>query len=106
MKCRNVNTEMIFTISACSNISQALSSFGVGNDCSYMLVVLITPTPTKIELIRDRICGDELHNVAESLIERHDLRAVLHAYNIDTCETNISTLLDSIVTRISCNQVL
>lgn len=102
MKCRNINTELVYNISACRNISQSLSSFGIGDDCSYVLVAIVAPTPDKIHLIRQNINGDELVHVSESLVRKCDFDAVRIAYNIEQHESEAGSLLDSIVTRISC----
>ncbi len=106
MKCRNLNTEVIYNISACGNISRALSSFGIHNDTSYVLIAIIAPTQSKLQLVRNQIIGDELHDVPASLFRKCDFTATRLAYNIDRVESNSNNLIDCIVTRISCKQVL
>lgn len=102
MVTRSLFTEVIYCLSTSKNISQSLENFGISNDTKNILVVLIQNDQEKetIEkLIFASIKGERLP--IDRLPEFSDATLIKKMYKIDAEEAKVSTLLDSIISRIS-----
>lgn len=102
MVTKNLFTEVIYCLSTSRNISQSLSTFGISSDTKNILVVTICDEQEKEsteKIIFDCIKGSripisKLSNFTDfDLIEKH--------YKIDEDELKMSSVLDSIVSRVS-----
>lgn len=105
LKCRNVNTQFVSCISPHISISKALTNFGISEDTTYMLAVVMDPTPEKIANLRQVVVGTELQGVENELKSRYEADLVRQKYDISQRENATSELLDSIVSRIACREI-
>jgi len=105
MTCRNINTEVVCCISGHISISKALTNFGISENTSYMLAVIMDPTSEKIANVRDVVTGSELLGVEKELAARCQVDLVRRMYDISERENGSSELLDSIVSRIACREI-
>lgn len=106
LKCRNMNIEIVYNLSAMRNISKALEAFGVNGSSSNVIVIVISPTPEKLNSIRNELSGTEVCNIAEKLRSYNNEERVCNYYGISEYELVNSTLLDTIVSRIACRDIL
>lgn len=88
------------------NISKALKTFGLKDDSTYVLAVVMTPTSQKVDAVRAAIIGSEVSDIAENISRCGDEKLARYHYSIDVNEGSNSTLVDSIVTRIACRDAI
>ncbi|XP_071450688.1 EKC/KEOPS complex subunit TPRKB-like [Hetaerina americana] len=103
MTTRSVFTEVIYNLSVSKNISQSLNKFGISDDDENVLVVAIQRGDD------GSIC-DILPSVAGELCSMEDLTSVRElpsikkVYNVRDEELSISSMLDSVVSRIAAKE--
>jgi tRNA threonylcarbamoyladenosine modification (KEOPS) complex Cgi121 subunit len=99
---RSLYTEIIYYLSISKNISQSLTTFGISNDTVNALVIFIHNVQEKEsaeKLVIDCIKGERIP--ISKLSEIADLNLIKKTYKINKDELKASSLLDSIVSRIS-----
>ncbi|XP_011497711.1 PREDICTED: EKC/KEOPS complex subunit Tprkb-like [Ceratosolen solmsi marchali] len=102
MVARNLYTEIIYCLSISTNISQSLAAFGISKDTANVLVILIHDAQEKEsmeKLVFDCIEGTRIP--ISRLSDFSDISLIKKTYKICNEESNIPSLLDSIVSRIS-----
>lgn len=102
MVTRSLYTEVIYCLSRTKNISQSLATFGISSDAKDILVIFIHNPEDKEfteKLVFDCINGERIP--ISKLPEFSDLKLIKSTYKIDEQELKVSSLLDSIVSRIS-----
>lgn len=99
---KSLFTEVIYCLSTSRNISQSLATFGITSDTKNILVVTICDVQEKEsvqKLIFSSIKGDRIP--ISKLSEFSDLDLIEKHYKIDEDELKMSSVLDSIVSRVS-----
>ncbi|XP_001606178.1 EKC/KEOPS complex subunit Tprkb [Nasonia vitripennis] len=102
MVTRSLFTEVIYCLSTSKNISQSLTTFGISDDTTNILVILIHKAEGKEiqeKLVFDSISGERIP--ISKLSQFTDVNLIKSTYKIDKDESKVSSLLDSIVSRIS-----
>lgn len=102
MVTRTLYTELIYCLSTSKNISQSLNTFGVTKDTKNILVALIYESQDKSSqqnLVSQSIKGQRL--CLSKLAEISDVELIKKTYKISNDELTVSSLLNSIVSRIS-----
>ncbi|XP_063240595.1 EKC/KEOPS complex subunit Tprkb-like [Bacillus rossius redtenbacheri] len=105
MKTKTLFTEVLYNLSSSKNISQSLLKFGVHDDDKNILVAFIgkeneSATLSTLQVIEGEQCPlDEITDFSdEGLIKK--------TYGIKDSEKNASSLLNSVVTRISTSDIM
>lgn len=98
---RSVFTEVLYAISSSTNISQSLIKFGIDDRDKNILVALLHDKNDK-ESLEGEILGQiEGEKTAISRMKEFaDVKLVRKTYKIDDDELKVSTIEDSIVSRI------
>lgn len=99
---KSLYTEILFNLSITRNISQSLVKFGIDDKCSEILIVTVGeegPAKIALQAVLSKVEGslvniDELKNLV-------DITSVQKLYKINENESNVSTLLDLIVSKIA-----
>ncbi|XP_076756454.1 EKC/KEOPS complex subunit TPRKB [Xylocopa sonorina] len=104
---KSLYTEVLFNLSISKNISRALTEFGIHNNDINILVVLIHKEHDEklmSKTIIDCIKGEKVP--ISRLAEFKDIELIEKMYKIERDELNISSLTDSVVSRISCKDFI
>ncbi|XP_014205326.1 EKC/KEOPS complex subunit Tprkb [Copidosoma floridanum] len=98
---RTLYTEVIYCLSTSKNISQSLTTFGISNEVKDIVVVQIYDTSEKkaLEKLIDSVKGQRVP--VSKLPEFSNVDLIKKTYKIDNEELKVSSLLDSVVSRIS-----
>ena len=102
MVTRSLFTEIIFCLSPSKNISQSLSTFGISNDALSILVLLVHNEEEKEhmqKLVFESIKGERIP--VSRLSKFSNLLSIKKTYKVGEEELKVSSLLDSIISRIS-----
>ncbi|XP_058797787.1 EKC/KEOPS complex subunit Tprkb-like [Phymastichus coffea] len=102
MVTRSLFTEIIYCLSTSKNISQSLKNFGISSVTKNVLVVLVHSNQEKEpmeKLIFESIEGERL--LIKRLSEFADINLIKNIYKIEAEELKVSSLLDSIISRIN-----
>lgn len=104
MSTRNVYTEILYNLSPTKQISQSLLKFGIDDkeDC-VLVCVLEKDGENKAEEVFKKIQGDECP--IDRLSKFTDEMLIKKTYKISDSECNSSSILDSIVSRISTKEI-
>lgn len=88
------------------SISQSLKTFGINEYTNDIVVVIPDPTNEQIAQIQERICGQELEPALLCQLQDRDTeQKLMKIYSINAQETQHSSLVDSIVTRMACRDI-
>lgn len=103
MKTKCLATEILFNLSMSKKISQALNETSAQDDDDDMIVAIISKFPyvPEMKIFYEKCitgCEDDL----SKLTEINDETFIKSFYKIGEVESECSSLLDSIVTRIAC----
>lgn len=107
MKTRSLATEVLFNLSSTNKISKSLADMGANDNDNEMIVALVSKFPNvpEMNIFHEKCikgCETDLSqhsvNINEDLIKTY--------YKISQIESETSSILDSIVTRIACKSIL
>ncbi|KOC62893.1 TP53RK-binding protein [Habropoda laboriosa] len=104
---KNLYTEVLFNLSMSKNILRALTEFGIGNNDKNILIVLVSrkdDEKSTSEVLIDSIKGERIS--VSRLSEFTDFELIKKIYKIEKDELNISTLTNSVVSRIGCKDFI
>lgn len=98
---KNVYNEILFNLSMSKNISRALTEFGISDSDKNILVAIIHKADEKstLNVLMNAIKGEKIP--VSKLPEYTDIELIKKTYKIDKDELKVSSLINSIVSRIS-----
>ncbi|XP_050470954.1 EKC/KEOPS complex subunit TPRKB-like isoform X1 [Bombus huntii] len=100
---KTLYTEVLFNLSVSKNISRSLADFGIGYNDKNILIAIIHKEcdgNSMSEILMNSIKGERV--LISSLPQFTNFDLVKRRYKIDENELNISTLANSVISRISC----
>ncbi|NP_001279245.1 EKC/KEOPS complex subunit TPRKB isoform X1 [Callorhinchus milii] len=105
-KTRSLYSEIIFNLSPGNNISDAFRKFGISDDDSALLIILVEDgrNKTNLEEIINQVKGQQVS--VQDISTMTDVAKVKKLYKVSPAEENIGTLLDAIICRMSVKDVL
>lgn len=107
MKTRSLVTEILFNMSSTSKISKSLTDIGANDQDDEMIVALVSKFPNVPEM---KIFHEKCIKGCETDLSQHseniDEVLIKNYYKIGQLESETSSLLDSIITRIACKSIL
>jgi tRNA threonylcarbamoyladenosine modification (KEOPS) complex Cgi121 subunit len=103
--CRNMPSEIVYNLSATRNIGKALVQFGISDESTSVLFVLLRPTKTTVDSVRAAVDGNEVLDIEAGLRNITNLAAVRTVYEISLAESKTSDIVDSIVTRMAARDI-
>ncbi|XP_012169466.1 EKC/KEOPS complex subunit TPRKB-like [Bombus affinis] len=104
---KTLYTEVLFNLSISKNISRSLAKFGVSDNDKNILIAIIHKERdgySMSEILMNSIKGERV--LISSLPQFTDFDLVKKTYRIDENELNISTFIDSVISRISCKDFI
>lgn len=107
MKTKSVATEILFNLSSSKNINQSLKETSANDEDEDMIVALVSKFSNvpEMKIFHEKcIVGFEA-DILE-YIKTVDETYIKSYYGIQQIESNNSSLLDSIVTRIACKNLI
>ncbi|KZC07240.1 PREDICTED: EKC/KEOPS complex subunit TPRKB-like [Dufourea novaeangliae] len=104
---KSVYTELLFNLSISKNISRSLAEFGINDHDKNILIAQIHKMDDEKSLskaLTDIVKGEQTQ--LSRLYEFSDVDLIKKTYKIDKDELILSSLTDSIVSRISCKEFI
>lgn len=99
---RSIFAEILFNLSLSKNITQSLTKFGIDDKEMNVIVAVVHEVNDAEELSKDVIAAVKGERIPVSrLKEFTDISAVRKTYKIDESELKVSTIVDSVVSRIN-----
>lgn len=96
-------TEVLFNLSMTKNISRSLSEFGVSDDDKNILIVAIYKVDERESILKNIVGNVKGEMISlENLKELTNVELAKKYYKIDNEELSISSLTDSIISRMAC----
>lgn len=104
-KTKNIYSEIIYNLSQSTNISGAFKKFGIKDTSENVLLVMLHSSVegNEVDDVACKIEGTEV--TVDSIASYSDPEAIAKEYQIMACEREISSLEDSVVTRIVARDV-
>lgn len=104
---KTIYTEILFYLSMSKKISRALTEFGI-NDSDKNILVILIHKPGEEQSILEEILGSiKGERVPISRIQEFaDVNLVKQTYKIENDELRVSSLINAIVSRISCKDFM
>lgn len=104
---KSLATEILFNLSATKNISQSLSQTSVNDQDNELIVAIVSKFPNVPEMnIFQEKCIEGNEADVSKVAENIDENFIKSYYGISKVESENSSLLDSIVTRIACKTLM
>lgn len=105
MKTRKVTTEVLYQLSPNKNIGESLRTFAARDSEENIVVVLIDDEEDRnLTLLQESIVGEQAR--LDKLCELADVKSLQKIFQIAEKELKVSSLLDSIVTRMAVKDVV
>uniref|UniRef100_UPI00398F79CD EKC/KEOPS complex subunit TPRKB n=1 Tax=Pristiophorus japonicus TaxID=55135 RepID=UPI00398F79CD len=106
MKTRSLYSEIIFNLSPTNNISDAFKKFGISDNDSAVLVVLVDDGEKKsnYEDIINQVEGQQIS--VQDISTVADVAKVKKFYKVSPAEEKVGKLLDAIICRMSVKDIL
>ncbi|CAK9826511.1 EKC/KEOPS complex subunit TPRKB [Anthophora retusa] len=105
---KSLYTEVLFNLSMSKNIMRTLIEFGINDNDKNILVVLIYKNNEEkesvLKILTDTIKAERIS--VSRLSEFTDFERIKRFYKIEKDELNISSLTNSVVSRISCKEFI
>ncbi|XP_015363970.1 PREDICTED: EKC/KEOPS complex subunit TPRKB-like [Diuraphis noxia] len=103
MKTKSLANEILFNLSSSKNITQSLKEISANDQDDDMIVVIISKFSNvpEMQIFQEKCitgCETDISEIAENIDENY----IKSYYKISQIESENSSLLDSIVTRIAC----
>lgn len=97
-------TEIIYSLNPSKSISQSLQRFGISTADTEIMIVILSDTPKAVNDILKKFSG----SVAEKPFPNRfvDEKAIEKLYQITEQELKVSSLVDSIVSRIATKEFM
>jgi len=103
---KSVYTEVLFCLSMSKNISRSLIEFGIGDSDRNILVIFLHKLDEQQALL-EVLASIKGQRIPISKIKDFtDANLVQKIYKIDKDELRISNLIDAVVSRISCKELV
>lgn len=104
---RSLFTEILYAISSSTNISLSLTKYGIHDNDKNILIALIHNKDEQELLAEKILCNiqGQLTSITK-LNEFTDIKLVRKMYKIDDDELKVSSLIDSIVSRIGGDYII
>lgn len=104
---KSVYTEILFCLSTSKNITRSLCEFGISDDDKHILVILLHKPGEDLPMLTEIQNSVEGERVPVSKIQEFtDINLVKKTYKISDNELHVSSLVKSIVSRISCKEFM
>ncbi|KAL5506148.1 hypothetical protein EMCRGX_G007727 [Ephydatia muelleri] len=105
-KTKNIYSEIIYNLSQSTNISSAFRKFAIKDASENVLLVILHSSRDGHE-VNDVVCAVEGTEVnVNSISSFSDTEAIAKEYQISACESEISGLENSVVTRIVARDII
>lgn len=106
LKTRSLYTELLFNLSISKNISQSLQKFGIDDQETNLIVVVLKKINYDFNenLIFNQIEGEEVD--LKELNMYSDLALITRAYKVSNVESKKVPLLDSVISRIATKDII
>ncbi|XP_029666968.1 EKC/KEOPS complex subunit TPRKB-like [Formica exsecta] len=104
---KTIYTEILFYLSMSKKISRALTEFGIDDSDKNILVILIHKLGEEQSMLEEILGSIKGERVPISRIQEFtDVNLVKKTYKIDKDELRVSSLINAIVSRISCKDFM
>eukprot|EP01090_Pellita_catalonica_P023556 TRINITY_DN977_c0_g1_i2.p1 TRINITY_DN977_c0_g1~~TRINITY_DN977_c0_g1_i2.p1 ORF type:complete len:198 (+),score=31.81 TRINITY_DN977_c0_g1_i2:69-596(+) len=103
LRCNNIQTEMIYSLSGTRNMSRSIRNFGMQKNTKEFFVVAFDASPDTLKQIESQINGTIQHPI---LFDKYrDEKQIIKEYKISTEQQKMSDLELAIVNRIAVESV-
>ncbi|XP_029175999.1 EKC/KEOPS complex subunit TPRKB-like [Nylanderia fulva] len=104
---KTMYTEILFYLSTSKKISHALTEFGINDSDKNILVILIHELHEEQSTLEEVLGSIEGERAPVSRIQEFaDTNLIMKTYKINKDELRVSSLLNAIVSRISCKEFM
>lgn len=104
---RTVYTEVLFCLSTSKNISRSLAEFGISDSNKNILVILIHKLGEEQAMLEEVLGSVKGERIPISrLNEFTDVNLIKKTYKIGEDELRVSSLADTVISRISCKEFI
>ncbi|XP_016343366.1 EKC/KEOPS complex subunit Tprkb-like [Sinocyclocheilus anshuiensis] len=105
MKTRSLYSEIIFSLSPTSNISEAFKRFGISDSDSAVLIVLVhnKDETLNIDNIISKVDGQQI--TVDRVSDLNDVAKIKKLYKVAPQEEKCGSLLDAVVCRMATKDV-
>lgn len=103
MKTKTVHSEIIFSLSPSNNISESFKKFGISDESNEVLIAVIDgKDAVSLRETCEQVKGKLVH--LDSLADIADISLVKTVYKVPDDELGVSSLLDSVVSRMATKE--